>query len=1080
MKHGQSNFGGGETIIDRVTTEDPSRLERCNGWDPTQRRLKPEPVVGNITSGAALTGTLAQQSPAVFIVDGVTRIIARDKDELMREFLAGSWSAAGGLCPILPESRPIRVGRQIIFCTDGPHAKMMAYEPESPTTKLRPNSMKSPADYHLGEKPRVTQSTAAADYLFDNDDANVWAIADGAYGSVVNAADKTVITLGSGAVADQLVAKKSMAAQTRDLTGKHFLVIDMMITESPQPTYALLGLFANNAALLPSGYSIGLYTDAACTTLAASYRIPRFYTQGKVNRVVLSLGDPVATIQGVGIITDSFFTPPAGTATYNIALYSESYNAGWSHKGNFLMPAASRWPLSPWAEKLKALTSVTGGAITLPPSSNLVTNGGFEDGETGWTIGGGGTRKGDLARTGGFCVELDWDNEYLQQTGISVSAGIEYELEMWIYSPSSAAREWHIELTYKSGLGVTVGTGRFPTTGTILLTNDGYERQAFRMLPPAGTATVTMKIIKDTGGDGNWRVDDISLVKLNKGTAGTACILQEFTEDGADLAALTPRVEYCYCYAARSLLGTDDFVYMISNPSDASKEDPLTVADPWRTNTIAIALSSGPVGAVVLNAAGTGYTAGDILTVVGNADGGTGAKIRVLTIGALGAVASIELVLEGEGYPTAAGFTTTGGTGTGCTVDITHLDAIDEYGSYLTHGAVYRRIYDGDAQYWSPWKFIKSLPIGTAITWEDICNDQEPMIGGYEVPYELELSNDYASSARNIDYADGRIYASCLDWDNETGRWLRPLMIEVSSFDKPWAFPTSTDSDSPITDGSELGNFSVTGSEILGMISRNDEKYVHLDTEFFQARGDNPQEGWQFVRIDAIGSKGALTEVDCRNAIIWHGPDHFYAYSGGVAQPISRYSIDSTKIDWTKPYGAVYFKNRYIMHCTYDSVPALLQYELQSGAWRIRRAAGSLDLVGICTDGDILYGLTPGGRVIDLFGSTGADYGAASTVREVWTRFQQIASYGEDIQIKSGIIEAITAEAAGVDLVCVFEAEGALCDSQTHTIKVLPGRTRYVRNLNLQGNAVRIKVTYTGITPPDILFIGTETDEVEV
>lgn len=71
---------------------------------------------------------------------------------------------------------------------------------------------------------------------------------------------------------------------------------------------------------------------------------------------------------------------------------------------------------------------------------------------------------------------------------------------------------------------------------------------------------------------------------------------------------------------------------------------------------------------------GTGYTVGDILTVVQG--GGSGGRVIVTTIGGGGAVTGIDIYPDsdagtsGTGYAVANGLPTTGGTGTGAEVDI--------------------------------------------------------------------------------------------------------------------------------------------------------------------------------------------------------------------------------------------------------------------------------------------------------------------------------------------------------------------------------------------------------------------------
>ncbi len=71
--------------------------------------------------------------------------------------------------------------------------------------------------------------------------------------------------------------------------------------------------------------------------------------------------------------------------------------------------------------------------------------------------------------------------------------------------------------------------------------------------------------------------------------------------------------------------------------------------------------------------AGTNYVVGDLITVVqGGASNGV---VKVLTIGAGGAVTSLGTVIgnQGTGYSVANGLSTTGGAGTGLEVDITAI-----------------------------------------------------------------------------------------------------------------------------------------------------------------------------------------------------------------------------------------------------------------------------------------------------------------------------------------------------------------------------------------------------------------------
>lgn len=72
-------------------------------------------------------------------------------------------------------------------------------------------------------------------------------------------------------------------------------------------------------------------------------------------------------------------------------------------------------------------------------------------------------------------------------------------------------------------------------------------------------------------------------------------------------------------------------------------------------------------------AGGTNYTVGDILTIT---TGGTLGKVIVESITAGGIVASVSLLGAGLTYTTGAGKVTSGGTGTGCTVNITAISNV--------------------------------------------------------------------------------------------------------------------------------------------------------------------------------------------------------------------------------------------------------------------------------------------------------------------------------------------------------------------------------------------------------------------
>lgn len=93
---------------------------------------------------------------------------------------------------------------------------------------------------------------------------------------------------------------------------------------------------------------------------------------------------------------------------------------------------------------------------------------------------------------------------------------------------------------------------------------------------------------------------------------------------------------------------------------------------------IGLASSTVPIAAGITainsvpTAGGTGYVIGDILTC---SVGGTGAQVIVTGISAGGVVTSLALVNSGTatGFTVGTGRATTGGTGTGCTIEITSV-----------------------------------------------------------------------------------------------------------------------------------------------------------------------------------------------------------------------------------------------------------------------------------------------------------------------------------------------------------------------------------------------------------------------
>jgi hypothetical protein len=99
--------------------------------------------------------------------------------------------------------------------------------------------------------------------------------------------------------------------------------------------------------------------------------------------------------------------------------------------------------------------------------------------------------------------------------------------------------------------------------------------------------------------------------------------------------------------------------------------DTFYVSGPAKVNT-------GELENAVLNAGGTGYSVGDILTIQGLLNGsvpvGSGATVQVMATGGGGTITASQMISGGSGYYAQTAATVTGGTGTGATFDLTLPD----------------------------------------------------------------------------------------------------------------------------------------------------------------------------------------------------------------------------------------------------------------------------------------------------------------------------------------------------------------------------------------------------------------------
>ena len=75
------------------------------------------------------------------------------------------------------------------------------------------------------------------------------------------------------------------------------------------------------------------------------------------------------------------------------------------------------------------------------------------------------------------------------------------------------------------------------------------------------------------------------------------------------------------------------------------------------------------IGTPTVAAPGTGYADGEVLTIAQSVSSRT-AEVKVTSVSGTGEVTGISLLQNGGNYQTANGVATTGGSGTGCTLNI--------------------------------------------------------------------------------------------------------------------------------------------------------------------------------------------------------------------------------------------------------------------------------------------------------------------------------------------------------------------------------------------------------------------------
>lgn len=973
---------------------------------------------------------------------------------------------SGRECPT-PVGQMVAIGQRVIVPTK---TGMYAYEPQYNAIRLL--SVKAPYDYSPTEKPVVTWTDAQSTSLWAWNSESDWTMT-GAVATV--SGTRASLAISPSAAPDQVIAS---VASTASLANKSWLLIDVAIDNDPQ-LYSAAGAFVNDASMQPSGYVLELWDSSG---VVGSFRIPRMQKSGRAHRFAINIGNIDATLAAVKIRTDTFWINTPGAT---ISFWCGSYDQQWANGGAWVLPAPV-WQDSPMYDVLangSANASVAGTSNLIEDSSftlNPATNP-----SSGWVMGTKVSWDQAIGRSAGGAIRLHSYEDGSPSAGIWTKEPIDVIAGQWCTLSFFAAQIWHknlithghkpvdivVEIIVSANNGGSV-TQRYwyvdgywrseAQTNAPIVSHTEKEgvwvpyRFSFQVPVLAGDITLSVKFKrKNYSIDRNIAIDDVVLTQSNLRQQGTTVLLQTMSEGGEDRDPAPHMVEYAYAHCTRDTLGPK-FNYEYSNTSNFTAP---VVADPWSKPSISIAPPNGPGGIASANvdplSGGAGYTVGQQIVV----PSGTGGVLEVTGVSS-GAVTALSVLFAGDGY---SGMTFTDEGGAVITITSNGNTVVDDYATYTINGEVtpylvgyliYLRKTDG-------------LGVTTAPTLESFISS-DGRTGSISdlfptIPYTY---NDYASPAKHLMVADGRLYAAHLDYS--AGMWIRPAYIEVSAYRRPYSFATTNGVDSLPTDGTELGDFTVTGNEITALAMRNATKLVFLDNEYFEMEGDSVSQGWRFGRRGSIGCK-TFTPADCNSTLVWCDGRNFWGLTLDGAASISRERISPELINWDTHYNAIAFGDRYMMCCEYAGTRCILILDTVRMAWRIFTAIPSASRY-ICSDGNTVR-IAAGSNVWQLSRTP------ATLTRTIKTSPLIVAPDGYDAHVNRLSIDVDTT--ATVSLNVSVSAIGIKnSTTSVHTLTFTTGECRRWVGLDVNAHSVVVTITSNTNVSHKIVSIALDVSDV--
>lgn len=128
-----------------------------------------------------------------------------------------------------------------------------------------------------------------------------------------------------------------------------------------------------------------------------------------------------------------------------------------------------------------------------------------------------------------------------------------------------------------------------------------------------------------------------------------------------------------------NIVGAGNSSNLVTNPNFTGSATGWTLGTGWSYSSNSVNYAGTTTGTIYtipnnLTNSGSGYTAGDILTIAG---GDNQAKIGVDQVDGTGVIIGLSLITNGNGYPIGL-YSLTGGTGTGATITISTQEIVGQ------------------------------------------------------------------------------------------------------------------------------------------------------------------------------------------------------------------------------------------------------------------------------------------------------------------------------------------------------------------------------------------------------------------